>query len=130
MESKNYIIPTEVIHKELDLIQACIRRMADNSFSLKKWTVGLIGAVVALTSKGANMLLPCITLLVLVFMFWMLDAYYLRTERMYRKMYEEVIIHRQRGCKLNLYDLNPMRFKEKVASLCGVMFSKTLLLFS
>lgn len=31
----------EVLHKEIDLIQACITRMADCSFKLKEWYISL-----------------------------------------------------------------------------------------
>lgn len=40
-------IKTEELHKEIDLIQGCITRMADSSFQLKEWYITLIA--VALT---------------------------------------------------------------------------------
>lgn len=39
----------EIIHKEIDLIQGVINRMAQNSFLLKGWTITIIVAVLALT---------------------------------------------------------------------------------
>jgi len=38
----------EIIHKEIDLIQNCVNRMAQNSFLLKGWTVSLVAVVIAL----------------------------------------------------------------------------------
>ena len=35
----NNTIDNEIIHKEIDLIQSCISRMANNSFLLKGWAV-------------------------------------------------------------------------------------------
>lgn len=43
----NEAIDIEEIHKEMDLIQACITRMADNSFRLKELYISLIA--IALT---------------------------------------------------------------------------------
>ena len=37
-----------ILHKEIDLIQDCIKRMANNSFLIKGWTVSLIAVVLAL----------------------------------------------------------------------------------
>lgn len=38
----------EEIHKEIDLIQSCITRMAQNSFMVKGWFVSLYAVVLAL----------------------------------------------------------------------------------
>ena len=39
----NNNLSTEIIHKEIDLIQSCISRMANNSFLLKGWLISQIG---------------------------------------------------------------------------------------
>ena len=41
-------IDNEVIHKEIDLIQSIINRMAQNSFMLKGWAITIFVAVIAL----------------------------------------------------------------------------------
>ncbi|GKX32355.1 hypothetical protein SH1V18_48350 [Vallitalea longa] len=33
------------MHKELDLIQGCVNRMASNSFHIKGWAIGLISSL-------------------------------------------------------------------------------------
>ena len=38
-------IKNEDIYKELDFIQSCITRMANNSFSMKGWHIGTISAL-------------------------------------------------------------------------------------
>ena len=53
----------------------------------------------------------------------------MRTEKMYRKMYDWVIEQRKEGNFDFQYDLRPERFKDKVESHCKVMFSKTLFMF-
>lgn len=75
--------------KHLEMIQGVINRMAGNSFLLKGWSVTLTSALFALAAKDANQFFvylayfPCAT-------FWSLDGYFLRQERLYRKLYHAV----------------------------------------
>ena len=41
-------ISIEEIHKEIDLIQSCITRMAQNSFMIKGWFVSIYAVILAL----------------------------------------------------------------------------------
>jgi hypothetical protein len=116
----------EVLHKEIDLIQASITRMANNSFLLKGWAISIIAVVLALADKAANPALLSVILLIPLFSFWYLDAFFLRTERMYRKMYEWVLGKRSKDDITFLYDLNPNRFNDDVDSIRKVMMSTTL----
>lgn len=130
IENHHFPYDTASLHKEIDLIQSCISRMARNSFLIKGWSITLIVITWAiLNNKGG----PCLSLLLLlipIFLFWVLDGYFLRLERMYRKMYEWVLKARlEDGNFSKLYDLNPSRFQTDVGSWLEVMFSKTLLSF-
>ena len=116
----------EIVHKELDLIQACITRMAGNSFLLKGWAISIVAVVLALADKAIEPALLSAFVLIPLISFWYLDAFFLRTERMYRKMYEWVLEKRAKGDKNFLYDLNPHRFKDQVDSVWDVMRSTTL----
>lgn len=69
----------DVLHKEIDLIQACITRMAHNSFLLKGWAISIIAVVLALADKAANPALLSSVLLIPLLSFWYLDAFFLRT---------------------------------------------------
>jgi hypothetical protein len=40
------------LHKELDLIQDIVKRMAQNSFQVKAWLIGILSALVVLESKA------------------------------------------------------------------------------
>lgn len=115
-----------IVHKEIDLIQSCISRMAHNSFLIKGWTVSLVAVVLALGDKIANLTYLCLILLVPVWSFWYLDAFFLHTEKKYRKMYEWVLTNRRAGNTDFLYDLNPNRFSKEVDTIKQVMFSITL----
>lgn len=72
--------------KHLEFIQGVINRMAGNSFLLKGWSVTLTSALFALAAKDANPMFvylayfPCAT-------FWALDGYFLRQERLFRKLF-------------------------------------------
>jgi hypothetical protein len=116
----------DILHKEIDLIQACINRMANNSFLLKGWAISIIAVVLALADKAANPALLSTILLIPLISFWYLDAFFLRTEKMYRKMYTWVLEKRKANDDSFLYDLNPHRFKDEVESSWKIMWSITL----
>ena len=122
---------TEILHKEIDLIQGIINRMASNSFLLKGWIISLTAVILALTKDtivatqisyfNAILLLP-------VIVFWYLDAFFLHKERCYRKLYDWVITNRSETTEY-AYNLNYTRFQKGVDSIFQIMFSKTLWTF-
>lgn len=118
-----------ILQKEIDLIQNCINRMANNSFMLKGWSISLIAVVLALTNDRLNALFLLCSVFIPLLCFWYLDAFFLRTERMYRKMYEWVLKERKNGNFEFKYDLNPQRFEKDVDSILRTMISDTLLVF-
>lgn len=85
-------IDIEEIHKEMDLIQACITRMADNSFRLKELYISLIAiTLTVMLSQECNFLVIGIFLLCVTLVFWGLDVFFLKMETLYRWKYEWVI---------------------------------------
>ena len=137
------------IHKELELIQDIIKRMADNSFKVKAWFMAILSAVIALskdvifiakdgTSVNNQAILGIgIFLLVIIISFWYLDGFFLRTEKLYRELYKWVVKFRPETDKY-LYDLNTLERKvdgvtvnilKDVPSILGVMLSRTLVPF-
>ena len=122
-------IENEILHKEIDLIQACITRMAHNSFLIKGWCITIVAVVLALAEKAMNPFLLSAILLIPIVSFWYLDAFFLHTETMYRKMYSWVLEKRKVGDAECLYDLNPHRFKSEVKSHFKIMWSVTLRCF-
>lgn len=119
-------LTTEIIHKEIDLIQSCISRMAHNSFLIKGWAISIIAVVLALAEKSIDNYMITAILIIPLFCFWYLDAFFLQTEKKYREMYIWILKERKNDNDKMLYDLNPNRFKNKVSSVCKIMFSKTL----
>ncbi len=82
--------------KHLEFIQLTIARMAANSFIIKGWAVTLVAAILAFTTtentcKGAWLALIPAT------MFWGLDGYFLRQERLFRRLYDQVRLRTDEG---------------------------------
>ena len=127
--------PNEAIHKELDLIQSCVNRMANNSFLIKGWMITLIVALVALLADKVEVHIIAGLATVVISCFWYLDGFFLKTERLYRLKYDWVVAERPKGNLKNLYDLNPYNkamWKEpdhKIGSIAKMMLTKTLIPF-
>lgn len=73
----------------LEFVQSIINRMSNNSFLLKSWTVTISSAILAL-SIGVPKSPFSIIALFSSLAFWGLDAYYLRQERLFRCLYDEI----------------------------------------
>jgi len=75
--------------KHLEMIQAVIERMGNYSFLIKGWSVTLVAAIFALTSRD----IPKMFVLLAFFpalVFWILDGFYLWQERLFRSLYDHV----------------------------------------
>jgi hypothetical protein len=106
---------------EIKIIQDIIKRMAFNSFMIKGWAITLVVVTLLLRGNKYQVLIAFIPLLI----FWLLDAYFLWQERMYRELYKWVIENRLKTNE-NLFNMDAYRFKDKVQSKLRIMFSITL----
>ena len=111
----------EYLFKEVALCQDIIRRMAGISFLVKGWTLTLVVAVMLLKGPGSQSYLAFMPLL----LFWFLDGYFLRQERLYRKLYEWIIANRA-DSEEHLLDMNTSRFVSQVPSVPMTIVSVTL----
>jgi hypothetical protein len=111
--------------KHLEMIQAVVNRMASNSFLLKGWAVTLVSALLALAAANSDRRFVFVAVLPLL-MFWLLDAYFLRQERLFRKLYDKV---RKLDETAIDFSMNTAPHVAETASWLGVMFSRTLLIF-
>ena len=102
----------DILEKEIDLIQACINRMAQNSFMVKGWMISLIAVMVALLPEklGLDIKVLCIVAFAVTICFWYLDGYFLKTEQLYRWKYAWVIKNRPNTLEY-VYDLDPHNSK-------------------
>lgn len=74
----------------LGMIQAVITRMGSNSFAVKTWSVGLVTALLTLAAARDGSPWRVLVALVPVGVFWYLDAFYLRQERLFRRLFDAV----------------------------------------
>lgn len=114
MCKREQLTDTEIteLHKEIDLIRSCITRMSDNAFHLKEWYISLV--VIALTllvGQECKLSIIGIFMFGVTIVFWGLDAFFLKTETLYRWKYEWVISERPKRNWDNVYDLNPFNKK-------------------
>lgn len=113
--------------KHLEFIQNIISRMAGNLFFLRGWTITLIAALLALFAKGNGPKYIIYFLIVLTFVFWILDGYFLSQERLYRDLYNHVRRLKEEEIDFSM-DISEYK-KYKKNTLIYSMFSSTLLVF-
>ncbi|KOF37399.1 hypothetical protein BA746_10380 [Vibrio parahaemolyticus] len=98
--------------------------MGQNSFLLKGWCITLIAALFALSTGSSNKSFALIAYLPL-FLFWLMDAYYLSLERSYIQLYNLVARGEIESNELTL-DLSKIESSE---SMINAALSKTLVVF-
>lgn len=118
-------MPMESKLKHLELIQGVINRMASNSFRLKEWSVVLVSAILFLAARedsGEAALIGLAPALV----FWGLDAYFLRQERLYRTLYDDVRMLEPTEID---FSMKTDIFEGKKLTWFNSLFSRTLLAY-
>lgn len=75
--------------KHLEFIQNTINRMSANSFLIKGWLITLISALFVLSDKKNNQNFILILYLSIP-VFWYINAVFLKLERSYRDLYDNV----------------------------------------
>lgn len=103
----------------LQMIQEIINRLSGNSFLLKGWYITIVGTLSAFAVQSKNPLYFSLAAF-LAIPFWFLDAYYLRLERLYRKLYDDVRVQPSTD-----FSMNTKVFVPGVHSWLRVMGSKT-----
>lgn len=111
--------------KHLEFIEDVVTRMNTNSFMIKGWAITLISALFALAAKDANRLYALVAYIPLP-MFWLLDAFFLSTEKQYRELYDHV---RALDESTIDFSMSTKQFKKCGNCWVAVVFSKTLLVF-
>jgi len=76
--------------KHLEMIQGVVNRMAQCSFMLKGWSVTLVAALLALSVATSQKIALISVSFIPLIVFWILDAYYLWQERLFRAAYDHV----------------------------------------
>ena len=116
--------------KHIDIVQSTISRMAQNSFAIKGWTITiLVGLFVFLQNdKFRNNIF--IYLIPIIF-FWLLDSYYLWQERLFRKLYNYIIVNvtEESDLSMNVTQYkNTVKFYSSLFSVTEIVIYLPLLL--
>ena len=115
-------------------IQGVIARLAQNSFTIRGWSVSLVSVVLAILANadGARALAP--VALVPTAVFWGLDAYYVRRERLYRRLYAAAGSRLVNGPPTNPetadlapFDMDVNRFAAAAPSLARTLLTPSVL---
>ena len=110
----------------LEMVQAIVTRMARNSFQIKGWSVTLVTALFALAAMDdINENFVYVSYFPAI-MFWILDAYFLRQERLFRKLYDNV---RTRDESQINFSMSTSAFQQEVDGVWKVAWSFTLRVF-
>ena len=114
--------------KHLELIQNVITRMANNSFLLKGWTVTIVAALLALAAQNSNLKFVILAFFP-VMAFWILDAFYLWQERLFRALYNDIRKKAKEEQSKDPFSLDTTPYKSSVQSWARTAISKTIVIF-
>lgn len=109
--------------KHIEMIEAVIERMGQNSFALKGWTMTLIVAICAFSAAEAETKFALLAVAPII-AFWFLDSFYLQKERKYRELYNRVIKH-----DAPIFSMDISSIKGKSTDYIKCLFSITEWLF-
>jgi hypothetical protein len=119
---------SDYLFEELRLVQGVINRMGTNSFLIKGWAITLVVATLLIRGNTYQYFIAFLPWL----MFWYLDSYFLRLERLYLKLFTWLRENRLKSREF-LFDMDSQslekRFGKDVDCLGQTMFSKTLGIF-
>jgi hypothetical protein len=107
--------------KHLEFIQAVIARLSSGSFFMKGWGLTVTGAIYGFAANSLSWRTGIVGLLPAL-AFWFLDAYFLRQERMFRRLYED---ERRFDGTIELFSMDTSRYQDR-ESLRSAAFSRTL----
>lgn len=111
--------------KHLEMIQNVINRLANNSFSLKLKAFVFVAVVFGFTFKETHLNYIWIVLFPTL-AFWGLDGFYLKQEKLFRALYDDV---RQKDIHDIDFSMDASTVKSNGKSWVSVCFSWTILGF-
>ena len=114
--------------KHLEFIQAVITRMNTNSFQLKGMAITIYSALLALYAGKLFENIILFFAAVPIFLFWLLDAYYLQQERKFRGIYNDVaeLSNESERIEIRAFEMPIHKYNEGKYCYCNVVFSKTI----
>jgi len=76
--------------KHLEMIQNIVSRMNKNSFQIKGYAIAIASALFAFYDKHDGLSISAIGIPAMIIL-WILDSYYLKQERVFRAIYNDVL---------------------------------------
>ncbi|GAA8160234.1 hypothetical protein NP05261_14700 [Helicobacter pylori] len=116
----------KILIEELKILQGVINRMAQNSLECKKWTLALAVGVLSLKIETISHLYGLCVLGVLLACFYLLDAYYLMQEKLFREQYQWLIENRLKTDE-RLFEVFPAHQTCQLTQFLSAMRSLSLL---
>jgi len=118
--------PSEAVIHHLQFIQGVISRMNSNAFALKALAATITAAVLAYTGAVQDATFELLLAgVVPVVVFWLMDAQYLRQERLFRKLYDGV----RKGEIAEPFDMNFKKYEEDVDGVFDIALSWSVFWF-
>jgi len=115
----------KTVAEYFNMIQRVITRLAQNSFQIKAWSATIFTAILVVTFSFINILI-FIVLLIVMTLFWYLDSYYLKQERLFRRLYNKKVGEYNEKIKrtnIKIFDMNIEDFKSDEQKVSRIMFS-------
>jgi len=112
--------------KHLEMIQGIVNRLANNSFLLKGWSVTIVAGLLALSIATREKIALIYIAFLPIFVFWILDGYFLWQERLFREVYKHV--SKKDESQID-FDMNPTDFISGRNRWIPTIFSNTLIIF-
>ncbi|GAA7475407.1 hypothetical protein [Helicobacter pylori] len=125
MDNHNPTDRAKILIEELKILQVVINRMAQNSLECKKWTLVLAVGVLSLKIEAISHLYGLCVLGALLICFYLLDAYYLTQERLFREQYQWLIKNRLKTDE-RLFEVFPAHQTCRCVQFLCSMFSFSL----
>jgi len=104
----------------MDYVQSVINRLASNSFLMKGWALTLSSAILGFAASRSEALLALVAAMPAL-AFWALDTYFLRQERAFRQMYDDVAAQ-----KVTNFEIRPGPYAARQPWRVGISISLTL----
>ncbi|MGL2798642.1 hypothetical protein ACQJ8R_03355 [Helicobacter pylori] len=115
----------KILVEELKILQGVINRMAQNSLECKKGAIALVVGVLSLKIEAVSNSYGLCVLGVLLACFYLLDAYYLMQEKLFREQYQWLIENRLKTDE-RLFEVLPAHQTCQSMQLLSAMFSISL----
>lgn len=108
-------------------IQVIVSRLSQHSFIIRGWSVTLVSVLFAILSNRSRQSWGMILFaLGATLIFWTLDAFYLRRERLFRHLYHAAaarLTQREATVDVRPFDMDVRKFENQVPGFAATLFT-------